>query len=140
MTDKDKKKNSDQIPPPVVLPPSDEFVFSEEFDESKAMPLSELKEDLGINVPLRKSEDMIGEQFYILSGKPFPSSFDQEYNPFFCRCIDYTTKDEFGLVVGGQQPVEQIQSLMDAGANVPILVTLNYHEGKGEHSGYYTLD
>jgi hypothetical protein len=44
------------------------------------------------------------------------------------------------MVIGSGQPLEILYTFIGAGMNVPLLVELNFHAGKGKHGGYFTLD
>ena len=83
--------------------------------EQTPFDLKDAIEELGLNVEMRKAADMVDQTFLIMSAKTFPSTLNQDADPFFCRCFDEKGEENFGMVIGGQQPVELLTQYIASG-------------------------
>jgi hypothetical protein len=133
-------KDLDVFQPDTDLANSNDYIDWMSDPDLQPAILADIKEALGLELPMRQAKDMSGETFIIVGARPFPGKFGEELDPLYCTCVDEPGTDPYGMVIGGTQPKSILYGFISAGMNVPLEVKLNFHEGEGKHGGYYTLD
>ena len=87
-----------------------------------------------------KAENLVGETFLVLKGRPFASSYeDTKHDPRFVICVNKKTGEKFHTILGGEAIVPILIEYAASNPTAPLEVTLNFIAGQGKHDGYYTF-
>jgi hypothetical protein len=111
----------------------------ESVKSKSVVKLSEVSEELGLDLLMVKASELIDKSFVIYAAKPWASAKQKGGVVLFCTCADAETGEKFATNLGGQAVVEKLQKYFAAGPQAPVEVTLR-HQAGGAFSGYYTLE
>ncbi len=107
---------------------------------AEPVTLRDAKRELGMIEEVIPAANLNGMTFDIVQARLHLSEFEGQKYYFFCAVRIPDSDGLYGVAFGGGAVMETIATYIRAGKNAPLRCTLTFHEGRGRHEGYYTLD
>jgi len=108
--------------------------------DAKPVNLEDVRTELGMVQSVIPARDLAGQSFEIHGARLQPSTEEENKYYFFCAVRFKGDDATYGVALGADAVMEVLYRYLATNPTAPLAVTLNFHEGKGAHGGYYTLD